>query len=305
MPEVGIRSVYSQCPFQIQMWDQQGTISAGTGFFYESAGELLLITNWHNVSGRHFLTSDPLDGNIPARYPTFIKAKLAAYVGPTGGSEPRGFTTIAKRFEIYGQGAPLWFEHPNLGQICDVVAVPVQRPDDCPSYMHPAANQIKGPRIPVLPGGDVSVIGFPMAMSVGIGLPLWKSGYIASEPHFDVQIGGMTSEVGGLIGGTDLPAFFIDAQTREGMSGSPVFASYTGSWDSSNPYEGFDFGDPNWLKRGNVFIGSTAREFVGCYSGRTNVREHEAGFGLCWRRDVIDLICSSRQIGKDPHLIPS
>ncbi len=171
--------------------------------------------------------------------------------------------------------------------------------------MHPAANLIKSRRIPVLPGGEVSVIGFPMSISVGIGLPLWKSGYIASEPHFDIQIGGQISQVGGLNGGTTLPAFFIDAQTRTGMSGSPVFANYTGSWDASKPYEGIDFTKPDWLNNDDVFIGSNAKEFVGCYSGRIEPREGDAGLGLCWRRDVIELICSCRRVGEDPHVIRS
>ena len=303
MPELGIRSIYSQCPFQIQMWDRQGIISTGTGFFYESSEESFLITNWHNMSGRDFLTSEPLNQNTVARFPEFIKAKLAAYTDPSGSLEAGGFTTVAQRFEIFGDGAPRWFEHPHLGHVCDVVALPITRPESCPSVMHPAANLIKGRRIPVLPGGEVSVIGFPMSISVGIGLPLWKSGYIASEPHFDVQIGGQISQVGGLNGGTTLPAFFIDAQTRAGMSGSPVFATYTGSWDASSPYEGIDFTNPDWLNSADVLIGSSAKEFVGCYSGRIDPREHDAGLGLCWRRDVIELICSSRRTGEDPHVI--
>ena len=55
-------------------------------------------------------------------------------------------------------------------------------------------------RIPVLPGGTVYVIGFPHAISVGPGLPIWKSGYIASEPHFDVTIGGQRKDIGGFRG---------------------------------------------------------------------------------------------------------
>ena len=60
MPEQGIRSTYSQCPFQIQMWDEQGMLATGTAFFYEHGGGWFLITNWHNFSGRHFLSGQTL-----------------------------------------------------------------------------------------------------------------------------------------------------------------------------------------------------------------------------------------------------
>ena len=62
MPEHGIRSIYSQCPFELQMHDAQGVISTGSAFFFGIDDEWFLITNWHNVSGKHFLTKKPLSG---------------------------------------------------------------------------------------------------------------------------------------------------------------------------------------------------------------------------------------------------
>ena len=126
---------------------------------------------------------------------------------------------------------------------------------------------------------------------------MWKSGYIASEPFYDVTIGGNLSSVGGLEGGLTIPAFFIDSQTRSGMSGSPVFASYTGPWDPQEPYGPLKFDEPGFWNRSDVRLGGTGREFVGCYSGRVPDRENGAALGLCWRKDVIDLICSSRHPG--------
>lgn len=54
MPEHGVRSTYSQCPFEILMYDDQGCISSGTAFlyFYNDAG--YIVTNWHNISGKIF-----------------------------------------------------------------------------------------------------------------------------------------------------------------------------------------------------------------------------------------------------------
>ena len=295
MPEQGIRSTYSQCPFQIQMCDGTGVIGTGTGFFLELAGEWFLITNWHIFSGRHAFSKEPLGED--ARFPEYINVKFAAYLSGTS-----SFTTAAHRVEIYDGGEPRWFEHPRLGSDCDVIALPLNRPQGCPEYMHNAANLISSTRVPVEPGITVFIIGFPRAISIGIGLPLWKSGYIASEPYYDVTIGGQISNLGGLQSGRNIPAFFIDSLTREGMSGSPVFASYTGTWDTSDPYRPLNFNDPNFFNRADVALGGTATEFIGCYSGRVGPAEEGAALGLCWRKDVIEQICSARSIGKHPHV---
>ena len=295
MPEQGIRSVYSQCPVQIQMWDDDGILSTGTAFFFKLNEQWFLITNWHNVSGRHFLTDEVLSPS--GRTPTFLKAKFAFEVA-SGGS----FTTVAQKVEIYQNYEPVWFESPELASSCDVIAIPLERPRTCPSAMHSPANLISNDSIPIEPGCTVFIIGFPKSISVHAGLPLWKSGYIASEPYFDVTLGGSLAEVGGLIGGRTIPAFFIDSQTRDGMSGSPVFASYTGTWDPQKPYSGFDFNDPSFKLSGDVFIGSTGREFVGCYSGRVGKLEDGAALGLCWRRDTIEKICAGGKVGQHPHI---
>ena len=295
MPEKGIRSTYSQCPFEIQMWDDQGIISTGTAFFYEFRNRWFFVTNWHNFSGRHFVTKCPL--SYGARTPTYIKAKFATILDSKG-----SFTTVARKVHIYENLEPLWLEHPEIGSMCDVVALPMKRPQNCPDFWHNAANRVSQDRIPVEPGCTVFIIGFPRSISVGIGLPLWKSGYIASEPHYDVTIGGMTSELGGLQNGNTLPAFFIDSQTREGMSGSPVFALYVGAWDMSNPYGPIDGREPGFWERDDVVLSGRAMEFIGCYSGRVGMKEEGAALGLCWRKDIIEEICAGNRIGKHPHV---
>ena len=167
----------------------------------------------------HFLTKRPL---MASRFPTYIKVEISSYEVPGRPFQQNTFTTVARDVAIYENNQPLWFEHPTMGSFCDVVALPMERPQSCPKFMHNAANRISLGRIPVEPGCTVFIIGFPRSISVGFGLPVWKSGYIASEPYYDVTIGGEPSELGGVQNGHKLPAFFIDSQTREGMSGSPV-----------------------------------------------------------------------------------
>ena len=73
------------------------------------------------------------------------------------------------------------------------------------------------------------------------------------------------------------------------MSGSPVFAFYNGLW---NPSGGSSI-------QSDTAIG-TDTEFIGCYSGRVPTLQHEAALGICWRKDVIDLICETKQRGQHP-----
>ena len=292
MPEYGIRSTYSQCPVQILMTDDHGIIATGTAFFYEFEGDWFLITNWHNLTGRNFRTKKEL--SYTGRFPTHIKAKFASSL-----LSENSFTTLAQRVEVYEKGRPLWFEHPAGSSLCDVVALPLTRPSNCPEFMHNAANRISQMNIPVKPGCTAFIIGFPASISVGFGLPVWKSGYIASEPYYDVTIEGDVSECGGLTNGASLRAFFIDSQTREGMSGSPVFASYVGQpWDKSDPYRELDQRDPDFWNSADIVLIGRGIAFVGCYSGRVGRREDQAALGLCWREETIREICASKIRGE-------
>lgn len=295
MPEQGVRSNYTQSPFQILMFDENGLISTGTAFFYELSGENFLITNWHNISGKNSLTKENLSG----RFPTYIKAKFSTYID----EQCNHFTSKSHRIDIYKDYQPIWFEHPTLDSTCDVIAIPLEKPNFIPTSMHAPSNLVSRIRIPVKPGNPCFVIGFPSSLSIGFGLPLWKAGYIASEPHYDIQINGQIAEFGGMSGGTTLPAFFIDTLTREGMSGSPVFASYTGNWDMTDPYKPVDPDEPNFHSRNDIALGENRMEFVGCYSGRVGKKEDGAAVGLCWKESAIKLIGSSKITGRHPHIL--
>ena len=305
MPEHGVRSPYSTCPFQVRVHGHDGTaLSAATAFFFETDGEWFVITNWHVVTGRHFLSRKPPPG--PFSEPFSLTAKLSSYA--VGDRESGTFGIVPQHVPLYRGEDPVWFEHPQLGALCDVVAIPMGRPASCPDSMHRAANRIGGANIPVEPGSAVFVIGFPHALSVGFGLPLWKSGYVASEPHYDVSLGGKLSDYGGLEGGVRIPAFFIDSQTRAGMSESPVFVRYHGAWDTRDPYRKVDPDEPGFWERDDVMLwGSQGTQFVGCYEvvcegGRAGANENEAALGLCWRADVIEVVCRGRKSGKNPHI---
>lgn len=197
---------------------------------------------------------------------------------------------------------PIWFEHPALRSSCDVIAIQLQLPERIPQNWHQAVNRVGRDNIPIEPGTLIFVIGFPETLSTGFGLPLWKSGYLASEPMFEFSIQATPSEVGGMKGGTRLPGFFIDSLTRQGMSGSPVFARFIGSWDDQNPYDpDFDNLLKDRSKLDHLYFASEGTKFLGCYSGRVFATEQGAELGICWNTDVIDEICASEIEGRNPH----
>lgn len=289
MPESGVRSTYSQAPFKIVMYDLGGPISSGTAFHYQSGESRFLVTNWHNLTGRDRFTNEVID-RVGFRTPLWIEVHTATYVPPS----PSGlFGIVPHRVEIYrdisGPFDPLWHETPV--SICDVVALPLPKPPWEPEFFHNAANLIGRYRVPVAPGVTAQVIGFPQGLSTGFGLPIWKPTFIASEPHYDVSIGSQK-----------VRAFFIDGRTRPGMSGSPVFAQYTGTWDTTDPYRDVNPSEPGFRFRDDIALGFTALEFIGVYSGRvTGGAEDDAALGLCWRREVVDEACSNPNGGQNPN----
>ena len=282
-----LKDKYIACPFQIQMCDLQGGISLGTAFFYEFEGETFVITNWHNVTGKHPQTGTPLD---PDRSPLYIRAKWPMV--KDNDPHPEGAKIVhfqAQKIEVEDENGPLWFEHPELGSVCDVVAIPVHKPTDWPYSIHMAANKIDETSIPIEPGLKVIVIGFPQGISTGPGLPVIKTGFLSSMPGFDVRLGGEFSDIGGMRNGIEVPATLLDVHTIPGMSGSPVFGEYTGIWNPD------DLSITELI--GSSMIG-TSRIFLGCYSSRVPRLEERSGLGICHQRNAIEEICRTKCRGQ-------
>jgi hypothetical protein len=107
-------------------------------------------------------------------------------------------------------------------------------------------------------GMDVAILGYPRGISGGM-FPIWKRGAIASEPYHRID---------------NLPKFYVDSATREGMSGSPVFACASGPIRyEGNPYA--------WQSQGVV------RRFLGVYSGRVGNDALGAQLGIVWKESVL------------------
>jgi hypothetical protein len=220
------------------------TLGMATGFVVKKESAHFLITNWHVVSGRRPETGEPLSptGGIPDEI--LIGHHLAAGIG--------AWRLVPERLRD-SEGTPLWIEH-ERGQAIDVVALRLQN-IDAALKMYPFDLSLSGTDILVRPAMSVSIIGFPLGLAVDGAYPIWKTGHIASDPDLYYQ---------------GLPAFLIDATTREGMSGSPVVLRIYGSYVTSD---------------GGTVIGEArTTKFLGVYSNRI---ADDIEIGVVWRPEVI------------------
>lgn len=227
-------------------------LSTGTAFVVQSAAGPLLITNRHNVTGRHQDTGQPLSstGGIPDRIVIahHRKGALGEWLGLT---QPL----------LRSDGAPLWIEHPTLKEKADFVALPLTGTGEVDLYPYDPANP--GPDILVGPAEPISVVGFPLDLRINGFVPVWATGFIASEPSLNVD---------------GLPLFLIDCRSRQGQSGSPVIAYRTGATSHANG----SFA---------VHSGGIAR-FLGIYSGRVH---KDSDLGRVWKASAVaELVRSVR-----------
>ena len=176
-------------------------LGTGTAFVATAPRGQMLITNRHNMSGRHQQTGQPLSptGAVPDE--VRILHNRANQLGQW----------VSRVEALYANGQPLWVEHPVLGAQADFVALPLTQLADVQLY--PYTLGVGGPAIIVAPAEVVSVVGFPFGLTAGGGLAVWATGFVATDPDIDYA---------------NLPVFLIDCRSRQGQSGSAVIAHRTG-----------------------------------------------------------------------------
>lgn len=268
-----IREKLSWSSVQIKASFNDTQISAATGFFYEFDKREFLITNWHVASGRNPTTDKPLHcmAAIPDSLDTCVPRSRQIKVDGSG-RQQSGLTWEWKRLPLFNDSnyeRPIWTEHPKHGKLFHVVAIPLSGLVNT-SILAVNSPEIGLEKIRIYPGLEAFVIGFPLGMTGGANFPIWKRATIASEP--DIHIDG-------------LPKFLIDTATREGMSGSPVFAQEVGYW--------LQEGETDTAKAN---FGKGLR-FVGIYSGRIGADdEFKAQLGLVWKESaLVELLKNVRE----------
>ena len=112
------------------------------------------------------------------------------------------------------------------------------------------------------PSDTLSIIGFPFGLKSQGLLPIWITGFLASDYDIDYD---------------KLPCFLIDSRTRKGQSGSPVIiARHDGQYIDKN---------------GNFTITGTSKIcFFGIYTGRIN---KDSDIGYVWKTKAIKEIINS------------
>lgn len=239
------------------------TLASGTGFIIKRENDFFLVSNYHNLAGRHPETQQPMhdSGAVPEYVRIFHH-------------RADGLGNWAEVVEpiLNGSGEKQWLEHPVHGAKVDVAVLPltkhiediILRPY---AYVRGELTGHGAHELPTLPrlsaGVEVAVVGFPYGLTAGGYLPVWIRGIVATEPSLDWK---------------ELPRFLIDARTRVGNSGSPVVLWHAGGFTQLE--DGRSFMIPNsfsWL--------------LGVYSGRIS---KDSDLGLVWKTSVIEEILSTR-----------
>ena len=195
----------SQPSFQslyMEMLANGHTIACGTAFVANSSsGSSFLLTNRHNVTGRHQDTGELLckrSGAIPDTLAVWHNSY--EYLGHF----------VRVDMPLFDGGTPQWIEHPVLQENADIVAFPLATCQNIALYPYQTEYYA---HMHVEPAQAVSVVGFPFGLRTGSSFAVWATGFVASEPEIDH--GGRR-------------VFLIDCRTRTGQSGSPVIRYQNG-----------------------------------------------------------------------------
>jgi hypothetical protein len=220
-------------------------LGSATGFIVSRGEVHYLVTNWHVVTGRSPQDDRPMhpEGKTP-------DALLISHHSTTLGN------WVEKRERLFDEnGTKRWLEHKN-GRSIDVVALPLADVTDDLKIYSSELSLSDTDMIPEV-GMPVYIIGFPFGLKTGF--PIWKTGHIASEPEIDYD---------------GEPLFLIDATTRPGMSGSPVFLRMSGGFRTRS-------GQRIMTQSGYSTL------FLGVYSGRIR---NDSEIGKVWRPRLISEI---------------
>ena len=175
--------------------------------------------NYYLVTSRHVVLNCAEDTN-PKDVGGWICADRVKILHNTAGHLGDWFWVEESLYDENKQKR--WFEHPTLGASADLIALPLKNTAGVEFY--PLDLTLRNSDMQLSPGDPVHIVGFPFGETQGGGLPIWKTGTIASD--LDINYGGKAK-------------FLVDATARSGMSGSPVYARrFIPSSDKSGPGEG-------------------------------------------------------------------
>lgn len=270
--------------------------SYATGFFMRLSNALLLITNWHVVTGL-----DPSNPSMamPLGPPHFMKASVYSRQG--------GITELSLPLYSLKKMTPMWDEHPTGGGV-DLAIYPLPLAIDEHFDVIDIDTATGGSKINVTIAKDVFILGYPFSkteMHQSFGkdahyyLPIWKRGSIASEPN--LPFGDNVT--------------LIDSLSKPGMSGAPVVIAddvkilAARSKKNERVIERMNRGDKRAIFELDVdALSETTTKhfnFIGVYSGVIgNTRLHDLALGKCWGMNVLYETITNSVNGKMPYHAP-
>jgi len=185
----------------VQPFAGEKQLSNATGFFYQQASYLYLVTNRHVVL-------DEANDHRPETLQLVVHTNAADL-------QQNEHVTVP----LYSDDKPAWREHPTIGSGADVVAVPINDPGFLARHFASAfgPQHIVSPQERLTIGHDVLIVGFPLGFHDTLhNLPIVRSAVIAST--YGQWFKGCAY-------------FLTDARTHRGTSGAPVVAKMHGADD--------------------------------------------------------------------------
>jgi hypothetical protein len=268
--------------------------SYATGFFVRVPNAILLVTNWHVVTGLNPAEPSHCDKPIPELMKVTVR-------GREGGILELSLPLYARDL------APMWYEHED-GHAVDIAIYPLRVELANHFEFVDLMSMMDDDDIDIEVAKEVFILGYPFCkteLEESFGqdapyyLPIWKRGSIASEPG---------SPYGGRV-------VLIDSLSRPGMSGSPVVIAQEQSHmvsDSSKTQAIFRRIEQGDLRAYTELDRETTRDatvksfnFFGVYSGVVGTtRMAEVALGKCWSADTLVEVINAQQPGRMPFHAP-
>lgn len=176
--------------------DESGNnLTGATGFFYQTEGDLFLLTN------RHVVRSEET-GHRPS------SLSIELHVDPDNIA-----TTADLAIPLFAEEVPLWNETTDTGGLVDIAAIRLDRNHFPEGAIFEAftVDQLVQPSNRIELGTSVLIVGFPLGFYDTLHrLPVARQAIVASDFGLRFQGNGF---------------FLTDARLHRGMSGAPVVAA--------------------------------------------------------------------------------
>jgi len=177
---------------RVLTFEQQRPLTNASGFFFERAERLFLVTS------RHVLIDEPTE-----HYPDRLEIEL--HVDPDNLARSIGFSV-----PLYQDGKSVWRQGSDTAGGIDVAVIELERPamPDTTFYRAFTPEHLHGPPDVVEVGAPLLIVGFPLGFQDALHhMPVVRHAVVASS--FGLRFQGQGY-------------FLTDARTHRGTSGSPV-----------------------------------------------------------------------------------